>query len=150
MKKVLKRGGALFCACLLLAFLCFPCIPTYAAMNVRGRNALPDAVEYPMRRAVREGSEALDEVLPKPEHGTVNDITQGASDGMLDGTKESSSASETASESITGQENASGKSMTAVAVTIAVLAAVAIIILILIAIPKKRGRHDGTNNHRNH
>ena len=147
-KNFIKKTGALCCALALVSLMLLPTLTSYAAMGARNSRLLPDGIEYPMRRAVREGSEALDDMMPKPENGTVNDDTQGASDGMLDGAGESGAPSETASGALTGdQTNDEGakSNMTAVAIVIAVLAAVAIIVLIFIAIPKSKSKPGGTH-----
>lgn len=135
----------------------------HAAMTGRNDRFSPNGdqgIEYPMRRAIRDGSEALDDVLPDPEQGTVNDISQGASNGMLDGTQEASDGratsdgSDAASESGTSagnsdQKDDKGNGMTTVAIVIACLAAVAIIVLIFFAIPKSKAKGGGPGNKNN-
>ena len=113
---------------------------------------MPDSIEYPMRRAVRDGREAVDDMLPNKEQGTVNDQTQGASDGMLDGnqgmTKEDGTEKPSATSenggATTDQEDGKANGMTTAAIVIACLAAVAIIVLIFIAIPKSKAKPGGT------
>ena len=154
MKTLIKRIGAFCCAFVLLTLLCWPSTTSYAAMNGRNNEMLPDGIKYPMRRAVREGSEAIDDLLPDAEEGTVNDRTQGASDGVLDGTSDGQgmtndqgSASESASgEGTQNPDDSKGSGMTTAAIVIACLAAIAIIVLIFIAIPKSKSKPGGTGN----
>lgn len=163
MKNLIKRTGAFCCALALLTLLCWPCMASATVANGRDNNLMPDGdmpngIEYPMRRAVREGSEALDDMMPNREDGTVNDRTQGASDGVLDGTdgaagengqgNASDSGSASGSEA-SGTTDTNGKKeggMTTAAIVIACLAAIAIIVLIFIAIPKSKSKPGGTGN----
>lgn len=151
MKKMMKRIGAFCCSLALLTLLCMPTVASAAMMNGgRDGNMLPDGIEYPMRRAVREGRDAVDDMLPEAEQGTVNDRTQGASDGMLDGSSASASQSGTAGESGTTApsdgENQKEEGISTVAIVIAIIAAIAIIVLIFIAIPKSKSKPGGTGN----
>ena len=156
MKKIIKRTGAFCCALALLTILCLPTVSSAAGMNGRDGNLLPDGIEYPMRRAVREGRDAVDDMMPDLDEGTVNDRTQGASDGVLDGNdhtadlqdnaSESDAASENGMTGTTEEDNEKGNGMTTAAIVIACLAAVAIIVLIFVAIPKSKSKPGGTGN----
>ena len=146
MKKMMKKMGAYCCIAALLTLLCLP-----FAVSAEGM----DGIEYPMRRALEDGREAIDDLMPDREDGTVDDRTQGASDGVLDGTtmseeRDSASQSDTASESgssdVTDKEDGEVSKMSTVAIVIACLAAVGIIILILVAIPKSKSKPGGTSN----
>ena len=151
MKKMMKRIGAFCCAFALFTLLLAPTAAKAEVMNGRDGNRLPDGIEYPMRRAVREGRDAVDDMLPEYEEGTVNDRTQGASDGgVIADSQNSADQSDAASESDTAgstvQEEQKGKGMMNVAIVIACLAAIAIIVLIFIAIPKSKSKPGGTGN----
>lgn len=160
MKNIVKRTACAFGAAALSLLLV---LPAAAMPNGRQqeRNMLPDAVEMPIRRAVREGSEALsdtlDGLLPDPERGTAD----GGSDGQIgdeataDGSAsesmtESASASDSASESATGTgvtnpSKDDNGNMTVLGVIIAIIVVAVIVILIFIAIPKSKAKPGGKN-----
>ena len=157
MKKMMKRIGAFCCSLALLTLLCMPTVASAEMMNGgRDGNMLPDGIEYPMRRAVRDGRDAMDDMLPGAEQGTVNDRTQGASDGVLDGSQgitddgasagQSGSAGESGTTAPTDGEDQKEEGISTVAIVIAIIAAIAIVVLIFIAIPKSKSKPGGTGN----
>ena len=143
MKNMIKRAGALCCALALFTLLC---LPTSVLAKADARNPLPSGIEYPMRRAIDEGRDAMDNVMPI-EDGTVNDITQGASDGVLD-SQGSMTDGASASDQMGTTDKTEGeeRGMSTVAIVIACIAAVAIIVLVFIAIPKSKSKPGGTGD----
>lgn len=147
MKKIMKRAGAILCA---LSFAVLSCVSIACAAEpvaTECNRMLPDVIEGPMRRAVRDGSQAIDDIASGDnDNGTVVDSESNGSvadhDTTASDTRDNGSASESdTSGGMDATDDKDGGKI--VGILIAIAAIVVIIILVLVAIPKSKAKPGG-------